>query len=145
DRLHIYKEQLQNELNQEDKLGGLKKRVTAKCARLIYRLYTSLGRSVPQGVGNIEDINAFAGSAYRPKLYPGPVTLFRSTMRQPLDGDDPFLGWERFVAGGIEVCPIHATHETILQEPAVKVLSERLRECLNREHGVTREILSIAE
>ena len=145
DRLHIYKEQLQSELNQEDKLGGLMKRVTSKCARLIYRLYTSLGRSVPQGVGNIEDINAFAGSTYRPKLYPGPVTLFRSTMRQPLDGDDPFLGWERFVAGGIEVCPIHATHETILQEPAVKVLSERLRECLNREHGVTREILSIAE
>ncbi len=145
DRLQIYKDQLKHEFNDEDKLGRLKKRVTAKCSRLIYRLYTALGRSVPHDIGTIEDINAFAGSTYRAKLYPGSLTLFRSTMREPLDGDDPYLGWGGFVAGGIEVCPIHASHETILQEPAVKVLSERLSECLSREQGVTREILSMAE
>ena len=100
--------------------------------RGIYRLFHALGRPVPQSVGTIEDVNAFAGANYRPKVYPRTLTLFRATSRRPLDGDDPYLGWRDLVSGGIEVHHIPASHLNILQEPGVTVLAAKLRECLER-------------
>ncbi|HEX4022864.1 MAG TPA: SDR family NAD(P)-dependent oxidoreductase [Acidobacteriaceae bacterium] len=144
-RLEVYKEQLKQEWSGEDRLGGLKRRMAAKFYRLTYRLFTALGRPVPQGMGTMEDIHAFAGSTYKAKIYPGTLTLFRSTMREPLDGDDAYLGWGDFVAGGIEVHPVPATHESILQEPGVQVLSEQLRKCLEGERKPVSRAVEVAQ
>lgn len=144
DRLELYRQQLRGEMAGEEKLSGIKRRLAAKSTRLVYRLFHAMGRPVPQGIGDIEDINAFAGSIYRPKIYPGKLDLFRSTQREPLDGDDEFLGWGGLVAGGIDVHPVPATHETILQEPSVQVLAGQLRACLDRDRAATQSVLKMA-
>ena len=81
----------------------------------------------------IEDVNVRAGASYWPSFYRGKLTLFRSTSREPWDGDDEFLGWGGLVGGGIEVHHVPSSHYTILQEPGVRILSEKLRHCLDRE------------
>ena len=43
---------------------------------------------------------------------------------------DPTLGWGKLATGGIEVQPVPGNHYTILREPHVQVLAERLRTAL---------------
>lgn len=81
------------------------------------------------------EINNIAVKCYVPKLYPGRITLFRSTdgyqypeQRSP----DAQLGWRRFAADGLEVYEIPGTHLQMVREPNVKVLGDKLRACLDR-------------
>jgi aspartate racemase len=69
---------------------------------------------------------------YRPSIYPGHITIFRSVNRSLLDGDDELLGWGGLVAGGIEVQDVTGTHLDMLSEPNVRMLAEKLRACLDR-------------
>ncbi len=74
-----------------------------------------------------------ASANYQPKVYPGTVTLFRCTSKGALDGEDDSLGWAKFAGGGVEFYHIPSTHQSILKEPAVKILAEELRQCLDRD------------
>ncbi len=71
---------------------------------------------------------------YRQKPYPGKVTLFAAESRGKLfhSGDDPLLGWGRWARGGVEVHRIPGRHIHMVQEPNVRALAARLRECLER-------------
>jgi thioesterase domain-containing protein len=62
-----------------------------------------------------------------------------------VDGDDPFLGWKGLAAGGIDVHHVPADHFTILREPAVRVLAEKLRECLDRDAAPAHAELELAK
>ena len=116
----------------ENPFHSLGRRLRAKALRTLFRLFRVLGRPVPRSIGTIEDVNTFAGTNYHPSIYPGALTLFRATTRDPLEGDDEFLGWSGLAKGGIEVYHVPATHQDFLQEPGVRILSEKLSECLNR-------------
>jgi amino acid adenylation domain-containing protein len=68
--------------------------------------------------------------AYRPKLYPGRMTLlvhdeFRS------DDNRATLGWKDFVAGGIERHVLPGSHLTYIRDH-VEVAAARIRECIER-------------
>jgi thioesterase domain-containing protein len=133
-RLGVYKAQFNVDMLDENPIRSLWKRVKSKSSRINSRIFPRLVRPIPSSGGTIEDVNAFAGANYRPDVYSGRLTLFRSTRRGPLHGDDEFLGWGGLAAGGIEVHHIPSTHLDILQEPGVRVLSKKLRECLDRYH-----------
>ena len=65
---------------------------------------------------------------YRPKQYPGRLTLFRARTRPILHSqcaDD--LGWSEYVTGGVEVLSIPGHHTSIMKEPAVQVLAKSLQ------------------
>lgn len=85
--------------------------------------------------GRIFDVfkgNLKAMWEYRPRHYPGKVTLFASE-EQPTTIDiarDPYLGWGAWAGGGVEVHPIPGRHLDIINEPNVRVLAEKLRRCL---------------
>ena len=68
---------------------------------------------------------------YRPAIYPGRITVFRSVSRTAFDGDDELLGWGGLAAGGIEVQDIAGTHLNMLSEPNVRMLAEKLQACLD--------------
>jgi thioesterase domain-containing protein/acyl carrier protein/NAD(P)-dependent dehydrogenase (short-subunit alcohol dehydrogenase family) len=82
--------------------------------------------SLPSQLESIEQVNASAAAKYKPKVYPGRLTLFRSTKRVGQEGKDESLGWRGLAAGGIDVFPINSTHFDMLREPSVIELAEKL-------------------
>ena len=71
-------------------------------------------------------------SQYRPTVYPGHLTIFRSVTRDVAFGDDELLGWGGLVSGGIEVQDVTGRHLDMLIEPNVRILAEKMRVCLDR-------------
>jgi thioesterase domain-containing protein len=132
-RRQAYYRSLFREAITKREFGPLWQRAKVKAGRLTSRL---LHRRTPAAVrvpDEIETVNMSAAASYRPKMYPGHLTLFRSTQRTPDCGDDAYLGWGDLVAGGIDVCHIPSMHMNMLEEPGVKGLSEKVRECLDRD------------
>jgi len=81
----------------------------------------------------VEDANLQATKKYRPQVYSGRVTYFRAS-EEPVDGKwyiDPQLGWSRLVTGGWETYDVPGEHKSILLEPYVQTLVEKLRPCLD--------------
>ena len=67
---------------------------------------------------------------YIPEAYPGKITLFKA-QHTSLTFLDPTNGWEGVAAEGIETYVIHGAHSKILAEPSVRILSQKLKDCLN--------------
>ncbi|MEZ4593251.1 MAG: SDR family NAD(P)-dependent oxidoreductase [Chloroflexota bacterium] len=102
-----------------------------------YRLYAQVkrqlraGETLPQSL-----ISPFLWQAhidllnqYRPKPYPGRVTLFRSSETEQFNPSNQGAGWARYAAGGLEVKIIHGTHN-LVKEPYVGELAQLLQASL---------------
>ncbi len=78
---------------------------------------------------NVARKNQKARKRYVPKPYPGRITLFRN-------GDatatpEHHLKWAKLAGGGLDVQVVPGEHKTILIEPHVGVVAERLRACID--------------
>jgi thioesterase domain-containing protein len=75
--------------------------------------------------------NVAAYRAYQPKPYPGSLTLFRATGGDfdPALGAD--LGWGEYTGRPVEVLEVPGHHISLLAEPNVGVLAERLRAAID--------------
>lgn len=51
--------------------------------------------------------------------------------------DDPTWGWGQFTAGPVDIYDVPGDHFNMMIEPQVKVLADRLRECLDDVHSET--------
>ncbi|HKV35213.1 MAG TPA: amino acid adenylation domain-containing protein [Pyrinomonadaceae bacterium] len=75
-----------------------------------------------------------AGRNYLPQAYPGKITLFRCTevfpRYQAFLEADPTWGWKDISSQSIDLHMIPGAHETIVIEPNVQVLAERLKACI---------------
>ena len=75
------------------------------------------------------------------KIYPGKITFFRSS---EIHGDDfaapelaeimkdPALGWRQFCTETVEVHMVPGNHVSMLTEPHVQILAERLQGCIDK-------------
>jgi thioesterase domain-containing protein len=75
--------------------------------------------------------NVRAFRRYRPRPYPGPITLFRVAMAagEPEDAAaaaEPTLGWGALSTRPVEIETVPGDHISALAEPHVRVLAERL-------------------
>jgi thioesterase domain-containing protein len=68
--------------------------------------------------------------AYAPRLYRGRLTLFRAVDDRSIYAPD--YGWGRWTTGGVEIHEVPGENETLLHEPSVCVLAQRLRACMER-------------
>jgi thioesterase domain-containing protein len=68
--------------------------------------------------------NVRADSRYRPKRYPGQVTLFKTAHQ------DSTWGWGDIAAQGVVLHQIPGHHMNVLRPPQVQVLAEKLSACL---------------
>ncbi|HZV36755.1 MAG TPA: amino acid adenylation domain-containing protein, partial [Verrucomicrobiae bacterium] len=68
---------------------------------------------------------------YIPKPYAGKLTLFRSRGHPMFCSFDGNCGWAE-LAGEVEVHLVSGEHESILEEPHVRVLTAKLKDCLRR-------------
>ena len=81
---------------------------------------------------------------WAPRPYPGDLVLVRS---RDLEGwlppearevrAEPALGWDRLATGGVEIHTLPGTHHTLLGEPHVAAVAERLR--ISLDHLFTHE------
>ena len=89
--------------------------------------------------------NVKAVYQYIPQVYPGTITLFKTTKQavesQP-DGSaaveqttkmtqDPTKGWGEVAAGGVRVIYIPGRHATMLNKPHVETLALQIKTCLS--------------
>jgi aspartate racemase len=87
----------------------------------------------------MREVNDEAERIYTPQVYPGEVILFKAA--NPVDAHTssvaPDGGWGKLVTGGMEIYDVPGDHLSILQEPNVKVLAERLKICLAKAQAAT--------
>jgi len=75
--------------------------------------------------------HAQAWRRYEPKTYPGRITLFRTDNQPAQVSQEPDLGWGRLAAGGVEIHEVPGDHNSMLHDPHVQTLAERLMACLD--------------
>jgi amino acid adenylation domain-containing protein len=68
---------------------------------------------------------------YRPRSYPGAVTLFRATDRRVTGTYSRTLGWRRLAQGGVRVIDVPGTHSTVLRPGSEPPMAAKLRACLD--------------
>jgi thioesterase domain-containing protein/acyl carrier protein len=112
------------------RLAYLWERARNRLSRALYGMVIASGLPLPPMMRSLRQISYHAALNYRPRWYPGKVTLFRAAQRPRSGTQDVFLGWERFVGGGMEVYEIPGDHVTLLKEPGIRVLAKELQRCL---------------
>jgi thioesterase domain-containing protein len=78
----------------------------------------------------VQAANERALYRYAPRTYPGRMILFRPSQQAAEYAGDSEMGWHGLAAGGLDVVEIPGRHESIIVEPQVRVLAERLHACL---------------
>ncbi|HEY9666549.1 MAG TPA: hypothetical protein V6C91_07065, partial [Coleofasciculaceae cyanobacterium] len=81
-----------------------------------------------------QEIRSQAEQNYVPQVYPSRVTLFKAGDRADAATADiaSDLGWGNLAGGGLEIYEVPGDHLSILKEPYVRVLSEKLRDSLDQ-------------
>lgn len=93
------------------------------------RIYETLGRPLPPTLLKVQEANEQAVKRYIPTFYPGEITLFlASDFRIEVSPYAP-LEWRNFAAE-IHVEKMPGDHISILDEPHVQVLAERLKQLI---------------
>ncbi|MDF5715756.1 MAG: amino acid adenylation domain-containing protein [Rhizonema sp. NSF051] len=84
----------------------------------------------------IIDANTQALDKYTFPVYPGKMTLLRTEDQYRSDAIgiqyDLQFGWGDLIAGGIDLQYIPGSHLSLLEEPHVRVLAEKLQACLKK-------------
>jgi thioesterase domain-containing protein len=76
---------------------------------------------------------------HRTKPFQGHLTLFRTRYHPLLCSFDDACGWREFAGGGVTVRVVPGAHESVLDEPHVRVVAEALRDCLlDVDHQTSR-------
>jgi thioesterase domain-containing protein len=73
-------------------------------------------------------------NSYEAQPYAGQLTLFQTVPSKSfwMRHKEPYAGWDRVAAGGVEVHEVPGGHQTIIKEPHVQVLAARLKTCLEQ-------------
>jgi amino acid adenylation domain-containing protein len=115
------------------RLGEAKKRLMS----IYCQFYERLGLPSPQACQSFtyrKKKEEGMEWVFAPKqVYPDRVTLFR-----PIDNIgfiDPDLGWSELAPGGLEIHDVPGDTFSMLEEPQVQGLAEKLRDCINRVQG----------
>jgi amino acid adenylation domain-containing protein len=84
------------------------------------------GTALGENLRRVIHANLLASYKFVPQPYGGNAFVFRASEPAPSPYDDDCLGWEPVVRGGIECFEIDGNHLSIFEEPAVRLLAEKL-------------------
>lgn len=115
-----------------DRLAVLRSRARRRISQVIFNFYKAIQQPIPQAYGTIEDVNWFAATSYAAQPYAGRVTLLRTPPAHQVPGHDYLLGWGGLALEGVEVHDVPGDHEDMMKEPNVRVLAEKLTQCMER-------------
>ncbi len=94
-----------------------------------------VGDAASVSIQNMTEASRRTFRAYRPRPYPGTITLFRAAAQPDwarFNAPQPLNGWDAF-CGHVEVHPSPGDHLTMLREPNLAVLAGMLNVCLARD------------
>ncbi|HEY9665321.1 MAG TPA: non-ribosomal peptide synthetase, partial [Coleofasciculaceae cyanobacterium] len=114
----------------EEMLESINRRINKMTIN--YEQIGNFFKRLPEKYKLIKEINMEACRNYEPHIYPGKITLFRSLLRLASYYDDPQMGWGELAAGGVEIQEVPGKHITMLSEPHVRVLAEKLQASLDK-------------
>lgn len=100
--------------------------------RVMQQFYRSRQRELPKAFRDNVKLFEAVATAYTPRPYAGPMTLFRAQGRTAEYGNDPALGWDNLISDGVQVINVPGDHMTMLEEPYVWGLVEQLDAALKR-------------
>ena len=106
---------------------------------MLYRYYLDKGLPLPQFLQNlsVRTVYKYAKKGYMPQPFQGRLALFRASEGEGAEEpainltSDPLLGWGKRATEGVEVYDITGSHSSMLQEPYVQVMAEKLQSFLN--------------
>jgi aspartate racemase len=94
---------------------------------------------LPEEYQRLWEANYQAVMDYGPQVYPGRVTVIRSRVQPLFCSHEPDMGWRKLAAGGLDIIGMPGNHETIVIEPRVQLLSERLQALLVQAQGYAQD------
>jgi amino acid adenylation domain-containing protein len=72
---------------------------------------------------------------YRLRRYCGRITLLKAGLELSGVPSDPTLGWSKWADGGVDVEVVPGNHATMVYQPHVEILADKLRTRLDRIHA----------
>lgn len=108
-------------------------RIQNRIKENVYQFYVRRNLPLPRAFLNlaVRDAIATAYKNYYPTVYPGKVIFFRA-VEQTQEYTRYLERWEELAAGGLEIHDIPGHHDSIMSEPHVRVLAEKLKVCIER-------------
>jgi thioesterase domain-containing protein len=126
---------------------GTQRRIQKRISKVRHRMASGLRRRCendhPQGPRSMAAINRQALARYQPSVYPHRLTLFRACGEGAAGLTDPEVGWGPLAGGGVEVLEVPGLHLTMLDEPHVRFLGERLMARLQKAQRVAKPHIPI--
>ncbi len=113
------------------KSARIKRRVKSKLWRARFRAHTSAGSSLPIELQRVSEANWLSIREYVPRTYPGHVDLFLASRKSVGEYGDVEGGWRNLALAGVQVHSVAGDHLSILEEPDVYDLAEKLGACLS--------------
>ena len=116
--------------------GRVKWHITWKIPTPIRQAYTRLRNlnSPEQHLRHLSvlEANLYASQNYVMQAYPGKVTIFQASIASPSIRYAPQGGWDGLALGGVEIHDVPGDHGSILKEPNLQILAEKLKACLDK-------------
>jgi aspartate racemase len=112
-------------------LESLKGRIGYLTWRVGCRYFSWRQRPLPVRLQDTLKTLTAVSLLYRPGPYPGRIILFKAAEEGAAYGPDPKMGWGDLAQDGVEVFEVPGDHMSILDQPRVAELADRLRSCLS--------------
>lgn len=128
-------------LTSAQKWAYLRKRIV-RYGRGIKRRIVAL--YLPPAIKAVREACATAEKKYLPRSYDGSMVIFRASEKALRGLDDPKSGWQKYVAGAIEVHEVDGDHGNILNDPQVKRLAAQIRARLEKAQSEVMECAAVA-
>ncbi len=101
-----------------------------------WRKAETQGNAIPAKLYRPAEANLMAVRAYRPQRYEGDAVLFKASPYAWMP-KDAHKGWRDLIGGALEIRSVSGNHDTLLEEPHVQTVAEKLSDCLDaRQPGL---------
>jgi aspartate racemase len=140
---YVNRVRLLTRLNPAEQLNFALKKVRSVARGILDKFSASDGQPSGRRPGDeLRDIY-WPGRDFVPTVHSGRITVFRIHKQPYTRIRDATLGWGKRAAGGIDVHTIPGEHHTILREPYVQMLAQKLNDCIQRAQDESQLGLSI--
>lgn len=134
--------------NSKNKIQTLKDTVQEKTQEIVHKFYPVIEPPVPDAPCQLS-LEAFVEETIRQavndyvfQVYPGQVTFFQASDPVFFEGftPDAYLCWSRRSTEGLELYEVPGDHVSMVHEPYVQVLAEKLKACIEQRQMVNSKL-----